>query len=96
MIERFSVRMVLFAALITAVPVAIATTDRSEKADAPQLIQPGERLVLLGVTGDNHALVQEGSTVYATELKRGARKHFVATTPLCVYLRRSCVRVDQS
>ncbi|MEQ1517593.1 MAG: hypothetical protein ABL931_14010 [Usitatibacteraceae bacterium] len=84
MFERLGVRIVLFAALISTVPVAIATTDpsdRNEKAEAPQLIQPGERLVLLGVTSDNHALVQEGSTVFATELKRGARKQFVATTP---------------
>jgi hypothetical protein len=81
MFERFSIRVVLFAALIATVSFATATTDRSERADAPQLIHSGERLVLLGVTSDNHALVQEGTTVYATELKRGARKHFVATTP---------------
>jgi hypothetical protein len=81
MFERFGVRMVFFAALIATAPVAIATTDRNDRADVPQLIQPGERLALLGVTSDNHALVQEGSTVYATALKRGARKHFVATTP---------------
>jgi hypothetical protein len=83
MFGRFSARVMLFTALVAVAPIAMATatTDRSERADAPQLIQAGERLVLLGVTNDNHALVQEGTTVYATELKRGARKHVVATTP---------------
>jgi hypothetical protein len=46
-----------------------------------ELIQSGQRLVLLGVTSDNHALVQDGSTVYATELKPGARKHIVGSSP---------------
>jgi hypothetical protein len=45
----------------------------------PTLVQAGERLVLLGVTSDNYALVQEGTRVYATELKPHARKQLVAS-----------------
>jgi hypothetical protein len=68
--------------LMTAsVSIATAHSSDNDKSDAPQLIHAGERLILLGVTSDNHALVQEGNSVYATALKRGARKHFVATTP---------------
>jgi hypothetical protein len=48
---------------------------------APRLIQSGERLVLLGVTSDNHALYQDGTTVFATELKPGARKQPVGSSP---------------
>jgi hypothetical protein len=47
----------------------------------PQLIQAGDRLVLLGVTSDNHAVYQDGSSVYATELKRGAHKQLIGTSP---------------
>jgi hypothetical protein len=46
-----------------------------------ELIQSGQRLVLLGVTSDNHALVQDGSTVYATALRPGAPKHRIGSSP---------------
>jgi hypothetical protein len=47
----------------------------------PQLIQAGERLVLLGVTSDNHAVYQDGTQVYATELKPGAAKQWIGSSP---------------
>ncbi len=46
-----------------------------------QLIQAGERLVLLGVTSDNHAIYQDGTEVYATALKRGAPKQLIGSSP---------------
>jgi hypothetical protein len=49
--------------------------------DEPQLIQAGERLVLLGVTSDNHAIYQDGVNVYATDLQRGARKQRIGSSP---------------
>lgn len=55
--------------------------DDGLRRTAPALVQAGERLVLLGVTSDNHALVQDGQTVYASELKPGARKQIVGTSP---------------
>ncbi|HEU4537389.1 MAG TPA: hypothetical protein VFS00_24885, partial [Polyangiaceae bacterium] len=45
------------------------------------LVQPGSRLLLLGVTSDHHALYQEGDTVYATALKPGAPRRLVAQVP---------------
>jgi hypothetical protein len=64
---------------------AMANTERAEPLDKgparPMLVQSGEQLVLLGVTSDNHALVQEGTQVYATELKPHARKRWVASSP---------------
>jgi hypothetical protein len=81
MLQKFSARVWLLLAMVVLAPVAMATDDRKETSDAPQLIQSGTRLVLLAVTSDSHALVQEGTSVYATALKRGARKQFVATTP---------------
>jgi hypothetical protein len=59
---------------------AAADVDHSGRHEA-QLIQSGQRLVLLGVTADNHALYQDGATVFATELKPGARKQVVGTSP---------------
>jgi hypothetical protein len=46
-----------------------------------RLIQGGERLVLLGVTADNHALYQDGQMVYASALKHGAQKQLIGTSP---------------
>lgn len=46
-----------------------------------QLIQSGDRLVLLAVTADNQALYQDGQTVYATALKPGAPKRVVGMSP---------------
>jgi hypothetical protein len=57
------------------------TADGSDLQRSPVRIQSGERLVLLGVTSDNHALYQDGPTVYATELRPHAPKQVVATSP---------------
>ncbi|WP_437562786.1 TolB family protein [Sorangium sp. So ce542] len=45
------------------------------------LVQRGARLLLLGVTSDNHALYQEGERVYATALEPGATRQLVAQVP---------------
>jgi hypothetical protein len=58
-----------------------ADTAPLHASSSPRLVQAGERLLLLGVTSDNHALVQEGTQVYATELRPHARKQLVATSP---------------
>lgn len=76
-------------AVCAAAPAIAAAAGDTMPAGAPsstwahqtQQIQSGERLVLLGVTADDHALVQDGSTVYATALKPGAPKQVVGTSP---------------
>lgn len=45
------------------------------------LVQPGAALVLLGVTADDHAIYQDGSTVYATALHAGAAPVAVGSVP---------------
>lgn len=84
-----SVRMslscaVLFVAVGAQVPALAAdaaSPERDGRALEATLVQSGQRLVLLGVTSDNHALYQDGATVYATELKPGARKQVVGASP---------------
>lgn len=80
----------LFAVCAAAPAIAVAASDAAPTpAAAPlstwshqtQQIQSGERLVLLGVTADDHALVQDGATVYATALQPGAPKQVVGTSP---------------
>jgi hypothetical protein len=58
-----------------------AGTSLPAMAGDAKLIQSGDRLVLLGVTADNQALVQDGQTVYATALKPGAPKQVVGMSP---------------
>lgn len=48
------------------------TAAERRSCDDDPLVQPGTNLVLLGVTADDHAIYQDGSTVYATELDAGA------------------------
>jgi hypothetical protein len=43
-------------------------------------IQSGAKLFVLGVTDDNYAIYQDGTTIYATALVPGARRHLIATT----------------
>jgi hypothetical protein len=59
----------------------VASNGRDGHGPQPRLVQSGQRLVLLGVTSDHHALYQDGTTVVATELKAGARKQLVGTSP---------------
>lgn len=94
MFDRVRIRRLLFALFAVCLAgcwPAWAGDDNDDYDDeygshrpAPELVQPGERLVLLGVTSDNYALVQDGQTVYASELKRGARQQIVGTSPLGV------------
>ncbi len=81
MIRRYKTSLLFFAALMTSAQVTMASADRGGEQDEAELIQRGERLALLGVTSDNHALYQDGTTVYATRLNEGARRKIVATTP---------------
>lgn len=60
---------------------SVQSTQYTQGHPSPTLVQAGDRLVLLGVTSDNHALVQEGSQVFATELKPHARKQLIASSP---------------
>jgi hypothetical protein len=46
----------------------------------PARIQAGQKLFVLGVTDDDQAIFQEGTTIYATALHPGARRQFVAET----------------
>jgi hypothetical protein len=46
-----------------------------------RLIQAGADLVLLGVTSDDHALYQDGESIYATALEAGATRQLVAQVP---------------
>lgn len=46
-----------------------------------RLVQAGEHLLLLGVTSDDHALYQDGESVYATALEAGATRQLVAQVP---------------
>jgi hypothetical protein len=79
-----SVRALLLCGALAA-SAAVSADDDNDRHGGhearTELIQSGQRLVLLGVTSDNHALVQDGATVYATELKPGARKRVVGTSP---------------
>lgn len=84
MFRRFktgALRFVTLVALMASSPITTASTDRDEKPKDAELVQRGERLTLLAVTTDNHALYQDGNTVYATRLDEGARKRIVTTTP---------------
>ncbi len=47
-------------------------------AHAPKLVQAGERLIVLGVTDDDHAIYWDNGSVYATALRPGAPRRFVA------------------
>jgi hypothetical protein len=78
--RRLKAGALFFAALVASVQITMALADRNEKSDEAELVQRGERLTLLGVTSDNHALYQDGTTVYATRLDEGARKKIVGTT----------------
>jgi hypothetical protein len=91
MIEFRSVRAWLCAVLTAAAgaqaPALAAdaapreSTGRDGRGPDVRLVQSGQRLVLLGVTSDNHALYQDGPTVFASELKPGARKQVVGMSP---------------
>ena len=59
---------------------ACATAAAGRRAQPPQRIQAGADLVLLAVT-DDHALYQDGQTVYATRLRAGAARTVVAQVP---------------
>jgi hypothetical protein len=48
------------------------------RGQAPKLIQPGAQLVVLGVTDDDRAIYWDAGSVYATALKPGAPRQFVA------------------
>jgi hypothetical protein len=60
---------------------ACATTAAARRPSPPQRIQAGDDLVLLAVTDDDHALYQDGQTVYATHLRAGAPRTVVAEVP---------------
>jgi hypothetical protein len=60
---------------------ACATTAAARRPSPPQQIQAGDDLVLLAVTDDDHALYQDGQTVYATHLRAGAPRTVVAEVP---------------
>lgn len=62
-------------------PEIAATDTAARRATAPQRIQAGSDLVLLAVTDDDHALYQDGQTVYATALRTGAARTVVAEVP---------------
>ncbi len=53
----------------------------SDQLRAPRLVQPGDDLLLLGVTSDDDVLYQEGQTIYASQLSRRARRLHVADVP---------------
>ncbi len=74
---------VVFAAAACCAPARAAegTALHETRRQPAQLVQPGERLVLLGVTADNHAVYQDGQAVYASALRPGARKQLVGTSP---------------
>ncbi|HEU4538003.1 MAG TPA: hypothetical protein VFS00_27975, partial [Polyangiaceae bacterium] len=66
-------------------PEASPTTATGEESlveakaqQPPKLVQPGAQQVVLGVTDDNRALYWEAGSVYATALKPGAERQFVA------------------
>jgi hypothetical protein len=64
-------------------PCALTTAQQrnvSLAIDRPQgvLIQPGQKLALLGVTDDEYAIYQDGTNLYATALVAGAHRSFVA------------------
>lgn len=94
MVKAFFVGITFGAALLgcaqsgapTSLPAAAeaeaeAVSLAALSAPSKWLVQPGSRLLLLGVTSDNHALYQEGDTVYATALKPGAPRRLVAQVP---------------
>jgi hypothetical protein len=60
---------------------ACATAAAARRPSPPQQIQAGDDLVLLAVTDDDHALYQDGQTVYATHLRAGAPRTVVAEVP---------------
>lgn len=60
---------------------ACATAAAARRLSPPQRIQAGDDLVLLAVTDDDHALYQDGQTVYATRLRAGAPRTVVAEVP---------------
>ena len=50
-------------------------------ANTKLLVQPGGELLLLAVTDDNHAVYQDGQTVYATALRPNATRVLVTEVP---------------
>ncbi len=60
---------------------ACATAAAERHDQPPQRIQAGDDLVLLAVTDDDHAIYQDGQTVYATRLGAGAARTVVAEVP---------------
>lgn len=90
MVRAFFVGLTFSAALLGCVgpepPGEAPVEAKAEHQDALSaqpggLVQAGAQLLLLGVTGDNHALYQDGDTVYATALKPGAPRRQVAQVP---------------
>ncbi len=58
-----------------------SASAKAESSASTQFIQAGERLVLLGVTADNHAIYQDGTNVVATALAPGAQAQVIGTSP---------------
>ncbi|MCU0686814.1 MAG: hypothetical protein MUF34_31965 [Polyangiaceae bacterium] len=90
MVKSFFACMMFGAALLgcapTGAPGAPPAEGESEtqaplSGQATGLIQPGANLLLLEVTGDDHAIYQDGEFVYATALKPGAKRELVAQVP---------------
>ena len=59
----------------------VSSESQGLSGQGHQLIQAGAHLLLLGVTSDDHALYQDGETVYATALRAGATRQLVGQVP---------------
>jgi hypothetical protein len=56
------------------------TTDELRDR-GPQKIQDGAEVLLLAVTDDDYAVYQDGQKLYASALRKGAKKRFIADVP---------------
>ncbi len=61
---------------------------------ASRRLQAGTKLFVLGVTDDDHAIYQDGTSVYATSLHPGARRQLIAETGPNVGVRNPLVFVS--
>jgi len=65
----------------TADPLLVSEDTAELGHGAPILIQPGTGQIMLAVTDDNFAVYQEGQSVFATKLARGAERELVGAVP---------------
>jgi hypothetical protein len=83
MLRRLSIVLfpIFFAACSSGEREPAVVSSSAPLSASDVLVQPGAHLVLLGVTDDDHAIYQDGQTVYATALRPGAPRARIDDVP---------------